>query len=77
MTTTASPTDTARPARYEPDAPMVAWPDPSPLDPWWESVMACARSAAPAAPRSPDPRHSRARSPFLRPCAPIRIASSR
>ncbi|MGW1738418.1 hypothetical protein ACWCPQ_06355 [Nocardia sp. NPDC001965] len=57
--------------------PVVRWPDPSPLRPWWESIMASAMTTGPAVPRSPDPRHPRARDPFQRSCAPTRITTNR
>lgn len=41
-TTTASPADHTR--DLEPDA-VVHWPDPSPLQSWWDTVMRPARRA--------------------------------
>ncbi|WP_067814646.1 hypothetical protein [Nocardia inohanensis] len=80
MTTTATPTGTERhrtATHEEPDNTVVRWPDPSPLRPWWESIMASAMPADPAVPRSPDPRHPHARNPFLRSCAPTRAVAYR
>ncbi|WP_458687776.1 hypothetical protein [Nocardia tengchongensis] len=76
MSTTTPDADHTHPTHREPDTPVLRWPDPSPLRPWWESIMASAMSADPAAPRSPDPRHPRARNPFPRSCSPTRIAAS-
>ncbi|WP_162958122.1 hypothetical protein [Nocardia yunnanensis] len=56
----------APPTDAETEAPVVVWPEPSPLRPWWETVMQPAMPADPAVPRSPDPRHPHARNPFLR-----------
>lgn len=62
-TTSTSGTDRAH---TDPDLPVVYWPDPSPLRPWWDTIMQPAMPAAPAAQRSPDPRHPRARNPHAR-----------
>lgn len=58
----------------DPHTDVVHWPEPSPLRPWWEAVMAPAKTAAPAVPRSPDPRNRHARNPFLHSEPPTRIA---
>ncbi|MGW6693883.1 hypothetical protein ACWF62_08915 [Rhodococcus sp. NPDC054953] len=33
-----APTSQPRPAAGD-DDPVVVWPDPSPLTPWWEAVL--------------------------------------
>ncbi|MGW4247971.1 hypothetical protein, partial [Nocardia sp. NPDC004722] len=45
------------------DSSVVYWPEPSPLRPWWDTIMQPAMPATPATPRSPDPRHPHARNP--------------
>ncbi|MGX1810871.1 hypothetical protein ACWIGI_34565 [Nocardia sp. NPDC055321] len=61
MSTTTAPDPRTRHHRDDPE--VVRWPDPSPLRPWWDTVMGPAQRATPAGPRSPDPRHPRARDP--------------
>ncbi|MGV9408307.1 hypothetical protein ACWDOP_00215 [Nocardia sp. NPDC003693] len=59
MSTTTA-TDTRH---HDRDPEVVRWPDPSPLRPWWDTIMGPAQRTAPVGPRSPDPRHRRARDP--------------
>ncbi|MVU77251.1 hypothetical protein GPX89_08330 [Nocardia sp. ET3-3] len=78
MTSTHPPQATRHPSPHvtarriptdatDPDDPSVVyWPEPSPLRPWWDTIMQPAMRADPVAPRSPDPRHPRARSPYPR-----------
>lgn len=65
-TTTTIPTDNPVAATDPDDSSVVYWPDPSPLRPWWDTIMRPVMPADPAAPRSPDPRHPHARNPYLR-----------
>ncbi|MEU6585484.1 hypothetical protein [Nocardia sp. NPDC046763] len=72
---TANPDIAPAPAPHadtDPDTMVVYWPEPSPRRCWWETIMGPAMPADPAAPRSPDPRHPRARDPFLHPRPPTR-----
>ncbi|MGV9408360.1 hypothetical protein ACWDOP_00480 [Nocardia sp. NPDC003693] len=56
-------TETDTPTHRDRDPEVVRWPDPSPLRPWWDTIMGPAMRAAPAGARSPDPRHPYARNP--------------
>lgn len=44
-------------ARESDAAPFVEWPDPSPLEPWWTSIMGFTRSRVT---RAADPRRDAA-----------------
>ncbi|MEU0539990.1 hypothetical protein ABZ319_08960 [Nocardia sp. NPDC005978] len=63
MSTTTAPDTRAHHRDHDPE--VVRWPDPSPLRPWWDTVMGPAMRTTPAGARSPDPRHPRARNPHL------------
>ncbi|MEV6101087.1 hypothetical protein [Nocardia sp. NPDC051981] len=58
------------------DSRVVYWPEPSPLRPWWDTIMQPAMPADPAAPRSPDPRHPHARNPYPRRTRPAASATT-
>ncbi|WP_327142103.1 hypothetical protein [Nocardia sp. NBC_01327] len=68
MSTRTSPDTDRTSSRPEPDRDQLVMrrPDPSPLRPWWDTVMGPAMPAPLAAQRSPAPRHPRARNPHVR-----------
>ncbi|WP_067688785.1 hypothetical protein [Nocardia jejuensis] len=80
MKTRTSPETDHTTTRPDPDRDpqeVVHWPDPSPLRPWWDTVMGPAMPAPLTAQRSPTPRHPHARNPHVRPRRLIGASAAR